>query len=181
MNTTVISRISTYNFGNLAEYVISAEIGSREFLLKVQEDREYRLYLGHPSNGPLDERCANDIKASLEVDGIIAEVDKDMYGNYFVRTPMSGSIYAGIPGYGLVKDVTDWTAVEHGEQDTLFVVRRDCGKDYLGGLVEVCLNTRENYEDIRKRYPYNSEDYILWWGTVYHSPSGKDAIIFHWS
>ena len=182
MKTTMISKVSTYNFGNLAEYIINAEIDGREFLLKVQEDREYRLYLGHPSNGPLDERRANEIKASLDADGITAEVDKDMYGNYFVRTPMAGNIYAGIHGYNLVKNVIEADGHEHCGQNYLFAVRCNCKGDYLNALVEVCENTNENYEYMSAKYPWSNEEYHLWFGTIVPSRTeGKDEIMFYWS
>ena len=95
-------------------------------------------------------------------------------------------INKSIVGYELVKNVDKCYGVEHGRQNYLFVVLRDTkGEfekgDYLSRLVEVRENTNENYNAIREKYPYENEDYILWFGDISYSLCGKkDEIIFHW-
>ena len=89
-------------------------------------------------------------------------------------------INKSIIGYEFVKNVGKCYGVEHGRQDYLFVLRRGDG-DYLSRLVEVRENTEENYQAIRAKYPYENDDYILWWGDISYSLCGKtDEIIFHW-
>lgn len=100
---------------------------------------------------------------------------------------MATTINSSIKGFEYVKNVKDWGGYEHCGYDLLFVVRRDCGDNYLEGLVEVCENKGwEQKKALRARY--SDEEYIIWAGEVatlpkgsYRLPEGGDLIRFYWS
>lgn len=97
------------------------------------------------------------------------------------------TINSNIKGYEYVKNVKACGGYEHCGYDLVFVVRRDCGNNYLKGLVEVCENKGyEQAKTLQAKYPF--ENYIIWKGEVatlpkgsYILPEGGDIIRFYWS
>lgn len=84
-----------------------------------------------------------------------------------------------IMGYDLVKDVVRAEGYERCPTDKLFAIRRGEG-NYLERLAEVRENTRENLAEMKAKF--NSEEYIIWWGTVNYDLDGnEDEIEFYWS
>ena len=98
-------------------------------------------------------------------------------------------INKNIIGYELVKNVVKAEGYERCGYDKLFVVRKDCGGDYLKGLCEVRENTDENRRALEAKYgiekwDISNDDYIMWGGTIVYDLSSdepKDEIMFYWS
>lgn len=92
-----------------------------------------------------------------------------------------------IKGYEFVKNVVLADGCERTGCDLLFVVRRNCGDDYLRGLCEVAENKDyEAYKALEAKYPFGK--YIIWHGCVRTLPKGSrrlpeggDIIEFYWS
>lgn len=98
-----------------------------------------------------------------------------------------------IIGYEFVKNVKGCVGYERCGYDKLFVLRKNCGDDYLSALVEVRENTEENRRDIEQKYNIEkyhicNDEYIVWDGciTTFRKgskilPEGGDYIMFYWS
>ena len=104
---------------------------------------------------------------------------------------MKSMINNSIIGYELVKTVVSAVGCERAGQTHLFVCKRDSncgwGEKGLDGIVAVGENTHENYEKFREMCPWDSTEYILWWGTIIpnydykkREYTGTDRIEFHW-
>ena len=94
-------------------------------------------------------------------------------------------------GKGYAKYVRNWTAVERGNSDMLFVVRRDWleREDFtkeekylkaIWAIVPLDSEYGENGCDLLRR-TYPNDQYIIWFGEIRHNGEYNDTICFHWS
>ncbi len=105
-------------------------------------------------------------------------------------TANNNVINPNIEGYEFVKNVVEALGCERTHCDYLFAVKLNCGcgfgKKGLDAIVAVTKNTHDNYERLKREFPF--DDYIVWHGTIIPNYNfkkrefeGNDRIEFYWS
>ncbi len=89
-----------------------------------------------------------------------------------------GKISKDIVGYGLVKDVVICSPNKATNVTHAFIFRRDCGRDYLGGLVAV---VPYNGDTVLAYYMghYSTKKYGMRYGEIVDLKNGKKQIRFN--